>query len=208
MGGKITGGLNPFDASIESNDDARKRNASHSISKDAAQSSYLENKSGLKQKLVKRARISLIDNRDQNGNTYSPLKDAIGQGLKGASANKKLKNKGLKFPIHEFISASSDQEEDLIIEKYSQVLRSQEKIFEKDKKNRDSVISAKGSKNFRAADESKNVLSGVAAKVELRNQVPNIQNVKQQLRSSRDNYKADELLGENRRESLPQITEK
>jgi len=67
---------------------------------------------------VKRARISLIDNRDQNGNTYSPLKDNVGQSIKGASNNKKIK-KGLKFPIHEFISASSDQEEDLIIEKYS-----------------------------------------------------------------------------------------
>jgi hypothetical protein len=62
----------------------------------------------------------------------------------------------------------------LIIEKYSQVLRSQEKIFEKDKKNRDSIISAKGSKNMRINEENKNVLSGVAAKVELRNQIPNI----------------------------------
>ena len=60
----------------------------------------------------------MIDNRDQNGNTYSPLKDPTGQSLKGNSNNKKIK-KGLKFPIHEFISASSDQEEDLIIEKYS-----------------------------------------------------------------------------------------
>ena len=65
----------------------------------------------------------MIDNRDQNGNSYSPLKEQINQSLKGASGNKKIKN-GLKFPIHEFISASSDQEEDLIIEKYSQVLRS------------------------------------------------------------------------------------
>lgn len=87
--------------------------------------------------------------------------------LKGASGNKKLK-KGLKFPIHEFISASSDQEEDLIIEKYSQVLRSQEKVLEK--KNRDSIISAKGSKNFRNTEDNKNLQYGLTQKVDLKNQ--------------------------------------
>ena len=49
----------------------------------------------------------------------------------------------MKFPIHEFISASSDQEEDLIIEKYSQVLRSHEKVLEK--KMKDSLVSVRGS---------------------------------------------------------------
>lgn len=89
--------------------------------------------------------------------------------LQGKSANKKIKNAGLKFPIHEFISASSDQEEDLIIEKYSQVLRSQEKVLEK--KNRDSMVSVRGSKNFRNGEDAagKNILSGASAKVEIRN---------------------------------------
>jgi hypothetical protein len=109
-----------------------------------------------------------------------------------------LKN-GLKFPIHEFISASSDQEEDMIIEKYSQVLRSQEKVLEK--KNRDSMLSNRGSKNFRNSDESKNV-SAVTGKAEMRNQIPVIQNQKT-IKSARDDGQ-----GNGKRESLPQITEK
>jgi hypothetical protein len=59
----------------------------------------------------------------------------------------KKKKNGPRFPIHEFISASSDQEEDFIIEKYSQELRSQERVIEK--KKRDSFLSNKGSNNFR-----------------------------------------------------------
>lgn len=158
-GSKKTGGLNPFDISEKG-----KRDVSNSTQKDA-QNSYLESKSGLKQKLVKRTRISLVDNRDQSNNTYSPLKDIAGGSIKG-TGSKKLK-KGLKFPIQEFISASSDQEEDLIIEKYSQVLRSQEKIIEK--KNRDSIASMRGSKNFGKAEENKSYGNGVACNVELRN---------------------------------------
>ena len=54
----------------------------------------------------------------------------------------------------------------MIIEKYSKVLRSQEKVIEH--KNRDSMVSNRGSKNFRNSDESKNV-SAVTGKVEMRN---------------------------------------
>jgi len=103
----------------------------------------------------------LID-KDPSNNNATPLKDGLVQNAKGG---KKFK-KGLKFPIHEFISASSDQEEDMIIEKYSKVLRSQEKVIEH--KNRDSMVSNRGSKNFRNSDESKNV-SAVTGKVEMRN---------------------------------------
>ena len=99
----------------------------------------------------------MID-KDQLNSNATPAKDGLGQNTKG---NKKLK-KGLKLPIHEFISASSDQEEDLIIEKYSQVLRSQEKVLEK--KNRDSMLSNRGSKNFRNSDEAKNVVNGITGK--------------------------------------------
>ena len=44
-----------------------------------------------------------------------------------------------------------------------------------EKKNRDSMVSVRGSKNFRNVDEGgKNILNGVSAKIEVRNQIPNI----------------------------------
>ena len=82
----------------------------------------------------------------------------------------------------------------MIIEKYSQVLRSQEKVFEK--KNRDSILSNRGSKNFRNSDESKNV-NAVTGKAEMRNQIPGIQNQKT-IKSARD-----DANGNGKRESLP-----
>lgn len=136
----------------------------------------------------------MID-KEHNNNNATPLKDGLVQTVKGG---KKLKG-GLKFPIQEFISASSDQEEDMIIEKYSQVLRSQEKVFEK--KSRDSILSNRGSKNFRNSDEDKK-MNAVTGKAEMRNQIPGIQNQKT-IKSARD-----EGQGNGKRESLPQITEK
>ena len=59
-----------------------------------------------------------------------------------------------------------------------------------EKKNRDSMVSVRGSKNFRNTDEGKNILNGVSTKVEVRNQVPNIQNVKP-TKSARDNVAND-----------------
>lgn len=62
------------------------------------------------------------------------------------------------------------------------------------------MISVRGSKNFRNPDEGKNILNGVSTKVETRNQVPNIQNVKP-MKSARDNVANENLI--NKRESLP-----
>ena len=63
------------------------------------------------------------------------------------------------------------------------------------------MLSNRGSKNFRNSDESKNV-NAVTGKVEMRNQIPGIQNQKT-IKSARD-----DALGNPKRESLPQITEK
>ena len=143
---------------------------------------------GLKQKLVKRARISLIDNRDHGNPNYSPLKDPFAATRQG--------KKGMKFPIHEFISASSDQEEDLIIEKYSQVLRSQEKVLEK--KMKDSLVSVRGSQNFRRPAEDKaSLVNSLNQKVELRNlaAAPTAKPGKP-LKSQRDSVHNDKIIVE------------